>query len=509
MKALALLLFLVPACCGPVARQSAPPSRPAHPLEDQAWSIFRQGVRSFEAGDFSASRISFDRVLDLCRSAENRQLVFLGVYYGVRSRLASGRESAADSLFDQWQSSLPEGQVTELEWILGRTSQEPKPYGDDRFTGRTLGIILPLSGKFAEFGAAILEGIKLAVQEFNQDLPEHQQALLKVLDDASDQIRAASLGRELAADSSVVALIGSHGDETSIAIGLVASAMGVPLVCPIASAPGMDHLGPMVHIINRTDPELAETLAVYAVDKLGLQTFAILAPDDDYGSLLTETFSGALAGQGAVVVASQTFNSEAKSLESQMNIIGRYMPDAIYLPAHSNAITQIAAQVYYYGLNDARLLGTEYWNNERVIRMGGEYVDGAVFAAPFFQHSPLLRWGEFKDLYESVFLRPVNRYSALGYDATGLLLSAAVSLPIGRNRLAGKLNSIEGHPGVMGVYDIEPGGLVRRQVFMLGISGGSIVPAQALETQADSLEQTAPPGSTPAGQNQVRPTPTP
>jgi len=474
-------------------------------LEDSAYRSLRQGLKSFADGDFSGSRAAFDRLLEAAEPGDS-QLVFLGVYYGVRSRMMAGEKLSADSVYDRWRLSLPRSQLTEIELVLGRFSPKPEEPELSRVepTARTLGVVLPLSGKFAEFGTAILEGIKLAVQKYNEGVPEEHHAELKVVDDASDQIKAANLGRELASDSSIVALIGSYGNETSMAISLVASAQGIPLVCPTASAPGLDHLGPMVHMINRTDPGMAEKLAEFAVEKLGFQTFAVLAPEDDYGNLLADTFSRAIVSRGAVVVSSLRYSGEVKNFENQMNLLRRYLPDAIYLPAHLNEITQVAAQVYYYGLDQVSILGTELWNNERVIRMGGEYVDGAVFVAPFYAESPSLHWNEFKDIYESAYRRPVNRFSALGFDSADLLLSSAAKLPTSRSRLAEKLNSVKEHPGVMGLYAVEPGGQVKRDAFVLEISGGKIIPAGIPGTPADSSDQSAPSDTTAPGETPIR-----
>jgi branched-chain amino acid transport system substrate-binding protein len=476
-------------------------------LEHSAYRSLQQGLQSFSAGNFVASRAAFDRVLELASPGDS-QLVFLGVYYGIRSRLMIGQPVSADSVYDHWRLSLPRGQVTEIELVLGRISPQltEAKLAQMEATANTLGVILPLSGKFSEFGNAILEGIELAVQEYNANFPEENHAKLRVVDDRSDQMRAASLGRELASEKSIFALIGSHGNETSMAISLVASAERVPLVCPTASAPGMDDLGPMVHIINRTDPDLAVTLAEYAVEKLGYQTFAVLAPDDDYGNLLADTFDRALKARGAAVVSSLRYGGEIKNFENQMNLLRRYLPDAIYLPAHSNEITQIAAQVFYYGLNQVRILGTELWNNERVIRMGGEYVNGVVFVAPFYEKSSSLRWNEFKDLYESAYRRPVNRFSALGFDSADLVLNAAAKFPTSRRVLAERLNSIESHPGAMGVYTIKSTGKVKRDVFILQILNGSIVPAGSSDAQVDSLSRSIPSDS-PADNQTPRQTP--
>jgi len=487
-SALFILFFLVAnLACATVSKRTA--SRAAK-LEQELYTQLEAGLKSYSAGEFEASASIFDRLIERAASIDS-QLVYLGVYFGIRSRLAAGSQSSADSLYDETAHLVPQQQRAELELVLGRLKVTGKKFVGPQevlATADKLGVVLPLSGQFSEFGQAILEGIELAVKEFNSERVPQNQLKLEVRDDASDPIRAAVLGRALAADSSVAALIGSYEDETSLAVALVASATGVPFICPTAQAPGLDNLGPMVHVLNRTDPELAWKLARFAVKKQNLHTFGVLALDDERGNLLARSFIRGVREAGGVVLSDQRYSSQTSTFENQMNLLRRYLPDAIYLPARSNEITQLTSQVHYFGLGQARLLGTEYWNSERVIRLGGKYVDGAIFAAPFFENGEQLRWHDFKELYERTYHRPVNRYSAFGYDAASLILKAAGGLPTERGLLARNLNNTTDHRGVMGIYTIDESGVVKRKAFILELKEGIVVPARGELAQEQQLE---------------------
>ena len=314
-------------------------------------------------------------------------------------------------------------------------------------------------------------------------------AEIVALDDMSDPIRAASLGRQMAGDSSVAAIIGSYQDETSLSLALVAASSGLPLICPTSDTPGLDQLGPLVHVLNRTDPAMVASLAEFAVRNLGLHTFAVLANDDERGRVLARSFADRVTGSGGIVVSRLNYPGQESNFENQMNLLQRYLPDALYLTAKSEEITQIASQVYYYGLQDLQLLGGEHWDSERVIRLGGEYVNGGVFASSFYEQGEGLNWNVFKSHYEQIYRRPVNRYSAWGYDAAGLILAAAGRMPVSRRGLSARLNETRGFSGTMGLYSVDEAGRVHRKVFILQLSAGEVVPARsAVENQppADS-----------------------
>ena len=281
----------------------------------------------------------------------------------------------------------------------------------------------------------------------------------------------------------------------------MASSTGVPAICPIADAPGLDNLGPLVHVLNRSDPGLARSLARFAVEKLKIHTFAILASDDERGSLLAAAFVHEVHASGGVIVSNQRYSGQTSTFENQMSLLQRYLPDGLFLTAKSDEITQLASQVHYYGLSSIQLLGLEYWDSERVIRMGADYVDGAIFTTAFYQSGEGLRYSEFKQLYESRYRRPVNRYSAYGYDAASLVLEAAGSLPASREKLSQRLNGISEYAGAMASYSIDKSGQVRKKSFVLQLLRGEIIPArpaESLEQMPEAMPDTARPGETAA-----------
>ena len=77
-----------------------------------------------------------------------------------------------------------------------------------RFDGAegTLGVVLPLSGRFAQYGEASLRGVMLASGVFGAD--EGTRIRLIVRDSGGDGARAARAVRELAARPEVVAIVG-------------------------------------------------------------------------------------------------------------------------------------------------------------------------------------------------------------------------------------------------------------------------------------------------------------
>ncbi len=478
-----ILITALMLACGPASRQSVLQA-PAPGVRNIQVNKLMSATDAYQDSSYQRAIVILDSLLPRLAPTDS-QLIYLSVYYGIKSRLSAQREGQdIESFFERYAGSIPQSQQSELRnllRVLDPSHQQAAPPA----TAYKIGVILPLSGKFFEFGEAILEGVRLAVDEFNA-INSGQPLELEVRDDAGDPVRAARFAREFATDSTVAAIVGSHGNEVSLSLALVAAAENLPLVCPTADAPGLDAIGSTIHVLNRTDPRLSSTVAEVAVKMLGLHTFAVLAEDDERGVMLAEGFLKQVKAAGGSIVADLRYPNETSNFEDHMALIQRYLPDAIYFTSKSDKITQLASQVHYYGMGTVRLLGGEYWDSERVIRLGADYVDGSVFATPFYKDSDQLRWPEFKQHYESTYRRPVNRFSAYGYDATGLVLAGIESLPTSRAALEKTLRSGSEYKGATGIYSLGDDGKVERHYFVLQLASGNIVPARQVQTAVDS-----------------------
>ncbi|MBW7996230.1 MAG: amino acid ABC transporter substrate-binding protein [Candidatus Glassbacteria bacterium] len=474
----AVILLLGLLACGPAARRAASPVA-AVPSAGRNAALMR-AVDAYGDGGYQRAAVLIDSLLTRIAPSDS-QLNFLAAYYGIRARLALATDPAGlEAFLEPVAHLIPENQLAELRYLIdGPDRKAPGEHDLGPEVAYRIGVILPLSGRFYEFGEAILEGVRLAADEFNRNAAPGGRIELAVRDDRGEPVRAASLGRELATDSTVAALIGSHGNEASLSLALVSAVQNIPLICPTADAPGLDGIGNAIHVLNRTDPQLSAAVADASVKMMKLHTFAVVAEDDERGKLLADGFIDKVKEAGATVVADLRYPVESSNFENQMTLIQRYLPDAIYLTAKSDMITQLASQVYYYGMGGVQLIGGEYWDSERVIRMGGEYVDGGLFSSPFFQDSDRLRWHQFKTEYEETFRRPVNRFSAYGYDAVGIVLNSLQRVPASREALAIRLRSGLEYSGATGIYTVGADGRVNRNYFVLRLVSGSIVPAQA------------------------------
>jgi branched-chain amino acid transport system substrate-binding protein len=427
----------------------------------------------------------------------------------VESRLGRGDETVPDAA----------GQLQRFADVMDR------PAPDFSAARGVLGVVLPLSGPFAGFGEQALRGVLLASGVFpGADGAAHPSVRIAVRDSGSDPARAAAAVRELAADPEVVAIVGPLVSATCESAAREAESIGVPLLA-LTSREDVTSQRSWVFRLRTRPIEEAELVADRAI-ALGARRFAILYPNDPSGVGLRGLFWDAVEARGGRVVAVASFDPKAHDFGTPIKSLvgysmldsdekaqlanrsamlekarrlppdaarelrakarslttsdGRPIPpvvdfDALYIPASHDDVVLIAAQLAYHEVNGARLLGSEGWYSPKLARLGGNPLEGALFAAHFYPDSTVPYVQSFRQRYESTFGGVPDAFAAQGYDAASLILAQLAHGRDDRRDVRDGLRQIASFPGVSGVTSIGEDGNARKRPFLLGVEHGRVV----------------------------------
>jgi ABC-type branched-subunit amino acid transport system substrate-binding protein len=402
-------------------------------------------------------------------------------------------------------------------------SERPAP--DFSSARGVLGVVLPLSGPFAGFGEQALRGVLLASGVFPSGGGVGRPAVkIEVRDSGSDPERAAAAVRDLAADPDVVAIVGPLVSATCESAAREAETAKVPLLA-LTSREDVTNQRSWVFRLRTRPVEEAELVAERAV-ALGAKRFAILYPNDAYGVGLRGLFWDAVEARGGRVVAVAAFDpkatdygaavkqlvgyslldAEEKSLLATRDTMldrakklppdqarelrvkarslttkdGRPIPpivdfDALFIPASHENVVLIAPQLAYHEVRGARLLGSEGWYDPQLVRLGGEPLEGSLFAAHFYPESDVPYVRAFRQRYEATFGSAPDAFAAQGYDAASLALIQLAHGRDDREDVRDGLHKIASYPGVSGVLAIGADGNAHKRPFLLGIEHGKVV----------------------------------
>jgi branched-chain amino acid transport system substrate-binding protein len=411
-----------------------------------------------------------------------------------------------DSLTARWPSSHPLQSVFEVERaslllaagdpergreaarvVLGMDALEPErnraaaiesgEAGEEQ-SRPIIGAILPLSGPLAAYGRMAEEGIRLAIEEYNE---RHlDEVTLVVKDDADQYTRDGDLARELER-LGAVAIIGPLRAE-----GLEAAAEGrrdrdMMIISPTALENySFERNTYSMWSTTERVTRGARALAAFATRDLQMRRFGVLYPDNQEGRAQLAAFADAIRARGGQIVETVAYDDTATTFEQPLTVLREVHPQAIYAPALNwRTVIQLSPQFSYYGLRGVQVLGDSDWSAPEVLRMvEPRFIDGTIISSFLYRSSPSVRWPEFVERYERKYRKGLQEslVPALAYDAAHLILYA---LPWGyprRSAVARSFREIRSLPGATGVFSVQSGAVTRRP-FLLGFMEGELVPA--------------------------------
>lgn len=337
-----------------------------------------------------------------------------------------------------------------------------------------IGVVLPLSGELSGFGQAVLEGLLIARDEFKSELGEEIE--FELVDNEENyrigSVRSIEIAKRLK-DEGVIAVVGPLTTPSLVSTALTLSSDSILVLSPSSSAYDLPQVAANAFSLNMPSPSLSRKIARFATRELDLTSFAVLYPGNLYGHVMTESFIEEVELQGGNVMVVVSFSPSQKTFENEIKTIALYRPDALFIPARSEDVIQIAPQVPYYGLYEVVLLGVDGWNYDDVTRKGGTYVEGVYFADSFFPESPELIYDRFSESYIRLYRKEPTRIAAWGYDALAMIVEAHEE---GGDRAGALLEAFRGmkrFKGSTAIYSMVDG-RIEREGFLFTISGGEI-----------------------------------
>ena len=217
-------------------------------------------------------------------------------------------------------------------------------------------------------------------------------------------------------------------------------------------------------------PEQSIARSVGYARSQGAQSFAILAPEGEYGSRAAAALRDAVARQGGQLAGSETYSrSNTSVVSAARRLKGRGGFDSVLLADSPRLAAQGAAELRGENI---RLIGTELWSGDSAVARSNA-LSGAIFSAVADG-----RYKRFADSYSARFGGSPYRISTLGYDAVLLTLNIARDWKPGREFPVDKLRDSGGFLGLDGAFRFRNDGVVERAMEVRKVQNGAVVVAE-------------------------------
>ncbi len=377
-----------------------------------------------------------------------------------------------------------------------------------RVDKRTIGTVLPLSGKNAPVGQRALRGLEMGL---GLHLPG-SKFKLAVMDSEGNPDSARRGVERLVKEDGAIAIVGSLLSKTAPAVAAKSDELGVPSIA-LSQRSGITEIGSTVFRNSLTSEMQIRYLVRSAINDLGMKKFAILYPNDPYGIEFTNIFWDEVLARGGQITAVQTYSTKETDFRLVIQrLIGTYygearidefnvrlkelqksdkkksarndnletiLPpitdfDGIFIPDSSKALGQIAAMLAFNDVRDVKLLGTNLWNTPGLSKRAGNFINNLVFVdsiSPITKGNPT-----FMDEYKNLYNETPSLIEIQAYDS-GLILRHLISDGASsREDLTKKLAELEKFPGALGSLSVTSDREIDRPLTPLTLEKGEIVP---------------------------------
>lgn len=356
-----------------------------------------------------------------------------------------------------WQTAGQRQVLMSQNQQMATTPAAPEPAG----TAVKVAVLVPLSGKNASLGQAMLKAAQLALF----DVGSHNFELITA-DTGSTAQGAASAAQRAIADGANL-ILGPIFAEDVRATKPVVGPANVPMVAFTTDWTLADG---NTYIFGFLPTLQAERVVSYAQSR-GLSRLAVIAPHTEYADLIVTAINRMAMpmatlrykpGQADLTQQVETFAMQNKTPD------GAFTFDSVLLPLGGESLRSLTAQLDQFGIRASRVrfIGTGLWDDTTAL--SDPMLNGGWFAAP----DPAARM-DFERRYQQTFGGTPPRLATLAYDATALAAVLARSDTSGRPYSRDRMTASRGFAGIDGVFRFRNDGLAERALAIVEISGGT------------------------------------
>ncbi len=293
-----------------------------------------------------------------------------------------------------------------------------------------IGIVSPMSGPNARYGAFSNRGAELAVKEINAagGIDGHQLELYAA-DSQGTPVEGVSATRRLVDQDGVGFVIGDVSSSVTLAMQPVAEDAGVLLLNAASSNPKITYgagVGGFKWTFRNypTDENRAYVVTKYAAEQ-GLTKFAVLSVDSDYGRAAIEFSKKYLPEFDGEIVSEDYYKEGEVDFRSVLAKIRDSGAQAIMMYGLADTTPIVARQMIETGIaGKLPLVGNAEFNTESTIKAAPQALEGAIEAAAWLPAWDSERSKAFVAAFQDAYGEMPNNHAYVHWETIHLLAQA-------------------------------------------------------------------------------------
>lgn len=335
-----------------------------------------------------------------------------------------------------------------------------------------LAYALVINGPDATLGIDSRNGLEIAIAEKGQLLGHDIQ--LTGEDDGCSAEGGQAAGTKLAADATIVAVVGtSCSSAARVAVPLLSQAGFVIIsasnTAPDLTLPGNENNWPGYLRTAHSDTFQGDAAARFAVEYLKITKAATIHDGSLYAESLANQFAKSFQELGGTITAQEAVDPNQTDFKSVLTSLAPAGPELIYYPIFIKAGSLITRQAKETtGLENTSLMGADGMFSPDVASGAGDAVEGLFVSSPDLSAFSEKYSTYFLPKYQEMFgSEPISIFHAHAYDAGWIVMNAiekvAVqdedgTLHIPRQALRDAMYATSGYVGLTGNLSCSPTG---------------------------------------------------
>lgn len=341
-----------------------------------------------------------------------------------------------------------------------------------------LGIVAPMSGPNARYGAFSLRGAQLAAKEINEAGGiDGRKIQIFSADSQGTPVEGVSATRRLISQDKVDFLIGDVSSSVTLAMQPVVEDAGVLLINAASSNPKITYaagVGGFKWSFRNypTDENRALVVAQYASEKR-FTKFAVLSVDSDYGRSAIEFTKKYLPRFKGQILTEDYYKEGEVDFRSVLAKIRDSGAQAIIMYGLADTTPIVARQMIEVGLaGKIPLIGNGEFNTEKTIKSAPKAMEGAVEAAAWLPAYDSARSKGFVAKFTGEYREAPNNHAYVHWETVHLLGKAVeAARSIDRAKVRDALKAIK-YDSAVGEVTFDDHNQARLPMILLEIEGG-------------------------------------
>jgi branched-chain amino acid transport system substrate-binding protein len=267
------------------------------------------------------------------------------------------------------------------------------------------GVMVPLTGPYAEDGPLAKKGAKLAMKELKSSGVLGKKSDILLTDNQADPQVSVSAFNQMLSIHDVPASITTFSGP-SLAIAPIATREGVALINTGGVTPQLVNASPYLFDLVPLETQQAAVMLQYLAHETDVHKVALMYSNDALGKGTADVFGEAAKNAGLDLVGKVSFDPESSDYRSSLNKLASLKPDAVYTTPSADQAGEIIKQGSEIGF-EPLWCGYSGFGHSSVIDLGGSAAEGSYYTVPTTTNpetgKPFPKAQKYLDAYASAY----------------------------------------------------------------------------------------------------------